>query len=183
MHLPRIWFETLPRDLIAVAVMAALGMGCGLALNAWRAQPLALRYVPKADRLQQAVENFLPPAGSPAAASKVVVVDLKTFREMVDGKEARVLDARPEVFYQLGHVPGAINLPREDFQARYGELRTELERSKARRIVVYCSDSDCEDSQLVAEALVKLAYPSVYVFRGGWDVWTNAHLPEEKAQP
>ena len=161
--------------------MAVVGVGCGLAVNAWRTQPLPMRYLPKAERLHQAVEPFLPQAGGPAAASKVVLVDLKAFREMVEQKEARVLDARPEVFYQLGHVPGAISLPREDFQARYGVLRAELEGDRARRIVVYCSDSDCEDSRLVAAALIKLAYPSVFVFQGGWSDWTQAQLPEEKS--
>jgi rhodanese-related sulfurtransferase len=174
------FFPPFARDLSVVAALALLGVGVGLTVNAWRAQPLPMRYLPKAERLQQAVQPYLPQPGTLPAASKVIPVDLKTFREMVEGKAARVLDARPEVFYQLGHVPGAISLPREDFEARYGVLRAELERDKARAIVVYCSDPECEDSPMVAEALLKLAYPGVFVFRGGWSAWTEAHLPEEK---
>ena len=169
------------RDLCVIAGMAALGIGCGWTVNAWRAQPLPMRYLPKAERLRQAVEPYLPQGGAPATAAQAVPVELKRFREMVESRQARILDARPEVFYQLGHVPGAISLPREDFQARYGALRAELERDKARAVVVYCSDSDCEDSRMVAEALVRLAYPSVFLFKGGWSAWTEAHLPEEKA--
>lgn len=181
MNSPRTWFPLLARDVLALALMAALGVGCGLAVNALRAQPLPLRYLPKAERLQQAVEPYLPQPGTSPAASQAVEVDLPTFRKMVEGRDARILDARPEVFYQLGHVPGAISLPREDFQARYGALRAELERTKARAVVVYCSDLDCEDSRMVAEALVRLAYPSVFLFKGGWSAWTEAQLPEEKA--
>lgn len=181
MNSPRTWLPLLARDCLAVAVIAALGVGCGLAVNAWRAQPLPMRYLPKAERLQQAVEPYLPQTGPSPAVSKVIPVDLPMFREMVEQKEALILDARPEVFYQLGHVPGAISLPREDFEARYGVLRAELERNKARRIVVYCSDLDCEDSEMVAEGLLKLSYPSVFLFNGGWSAWTEAHLPEEKA--
>jgi rhodanese-related sulfurtransferase len=171
----------LARDGLVLAALAIVGICCGLALNAWRAQPLPMHYLPKAERLAQAVEPYLPRKGASPAA--VVPIDLKMFRKMVEGKEARVLDARPEVFYQEGHVPGAISLPREDFEARYGALRAELERDRTRRIVVYCSDSDCDDSRMVAEALIRLAYPSVFVFKGGWSDWTQAHLPEEKVEP
>lgn len=173
----------LRRDLAFIAMMAAVALAGGLAINAARWEPLALRYVPKAERMGRAVESLLKPrAHENAAPAGWTQLDLEAFRRMVDRKEAVILDARPEVFYDLGHVPGALSLPREDFEARYKALRGELERDKSRPVAVYCTNADCEDSWLVAEALVKLSHPKVFVFKGGWDDWSAAGLPEEKTE-
>jgi rhodanese-related sulfurtransferase len=55
-----------------------------------------------------------------------------------------------------------------------------MERDKAQPMVIYCSGGSCEDSGLLAETLKKLGYTNVGIFRGGWDEWTHAGLPEEK---
>ena len=189
--------KTIASDLSAVWIMATVGACCGFAINQLRDNPLPLVYSPKAERIQQAVANISlenttpaqpnPVAGTdgiaPSEDSKVRYLDLTAFREIVERKaRGIVLDARPKIFHRLGHVPGAISLPREEFQESYGKQRALLDRNKPQPIAIYCSSSSCEDSQMVADALVKLSYTHVYVFKGGWSDWTCAHLPEEKAQ-
>jgi rhodanese-related sulfurtransferase len=116
----------------------------------------------------------------PATNLSVRIVSLEEFKRYVEGGGSVICDARPEIFYRLGHVPGALSLPRDDFEAAHTRVKTQLEKNKGQPLIVYCSDADCEDSELVANALFKLGYQQVLRFKGGWADWTNAHLPEEK---
>jgi predicted sulfurtransferase len=67
----------------------------------------------------------------------------------VESKRGLVLDARPEIFHRLGHVPGALSLPRDDFETGYAALKEKLEADRSQPIVIYCSSASCEDSGLV----------------------------------
>ena len=160
-------------------------------MNQFRNDRLPLVYLPKAERIHQAVsklavhdgpESFASGVDQSSRAAEVRFLDLPAFREIVECKKAILLDARPEAFHRFGHIPGAISLSREQFQADYVKQRPLLQRDRAKLIVVYCSDSDCDDSQMVADGLVKLGFLNICVFKGGWEDWTAAHLPEEKAE-
>lgn len=107
-------------------------------------------------------------------------VPLDDFHAYVKEKRGLVLDARPEIFYRFGHVPGALSLPRDEFEKGYTQLKAKLEANKSQLMIIYCSDESCEDSDLVYQALTNLGYTQISIFRGGWDVWAKAGLPEEK---
>ena len=109
-------------------------------------------------------------------------ISFEDFRQHVAKNDCIILDARPEMFYRLRHVPGALSVPRKDFGAAYTILRPLLERDKAQPLLVYCSGVGCEDSQTVADALSKLGYLRVFVCKGGWAQWEAAHLPDEKSE-
>lgn len=183
---PPLWKRLAP-DLGGLAVLAVTALAIGLAINHWRAKPLPLVYHTKAERLENAVETISKQAPTNAPTNAVSQpalsqISLDELKRRSAATNSVILDARAEFFYQLGHVPGALSLPRSDFEAAYAKLKTRLEADKNQPIAVYCSGSDCEDSQMVAEALVKLGFRKVAVFKGGWDDWTAAHLPEEKSQ-
>lgn len=107
-------------------------------------------------------------------------VALADFRAYVKERLGLVLDARPEIFYRFGHVPGALSLPKDEFEKGYAKLKTTLESDMSQPIIVYCTDESCEDSEWVYQALTNLGYSQVSIFRGGWDAWTKAGYPEEK---
>jgi rhodanese-related sulfurtransferase len=183
----------LARDLAAFLVLATISLAGGLLINQFRDKPLPLLYASKKERIESAVAKTaatersglpaideateIPSAGAVGAAPKTL--RLVEFRDFVGKRSGVVLDARPEIFHRLGHIPGAVSLPREDFEQSYAKLRSVLERDKSQPIVVYCSGSSCEDSKMVAEGLVKLGYTHVFVFKGGWDEWNQAGLPQE----
>jgi DNA-binding transcriptional ArsR family regulator/rhodanese-related sulfurtransferase len=58
-----------------------------------------------------------------------------------------VLDVRPAIEYQAGHIPGAINVPLEELENRLSEL------PRNKEIVAYCRGPYC---MLAFEAVVKL---------------------------
>lgn len=156
----------------------------GLLLNQFRDKPLPLIYQSKEQRLEHAVKKI--ESESPylrensATAQLPEVLTLEQVREIVEKRQALILDARPEIFYRMGHIPTAVSLPREDFERAYFQLRGKLEPNKRQPIAIYCSGASCEDSHLVKKALLRLGYSNVAVFRGGWSEWVNAGLAEER---
>ncbi len=185
-------FAALGSDLLTLGVLATICLGLGLAINQLRDQPLPLIYASKDDRMAQAVSRLAPGGPNPAMAAQATppaspvgiddspkVIGLAEFHAFVEAKRGVVLDARPEVFHRLGHVPGALSLPREEFEGAYAKQRVLLEPWREKEVAVYCSSESCEDSQMVADALAKLKFQRVMVFRGGWDEWTRAGLPQE----
>jgi rhodanese-related sulfurtransferase len=62
-------------------------------------------------------------------------------------------------------VPGALSLPRDDFEAAYARISEAL--PKDRTVVAYCASETCVDAGLVRAALVKLGHARVVIFHGG----------------
>ncbi len=155
--------------------------GClmgGLVLNEMRPAPLPLVYSTPQSRLDSAVEHLNSAENSAVALDGDVARE--EMRKLSDNRAALILDARPEIFFRLGHIPSALSLPRDDFEKQYQALQAVLESHRGSALVLYCSGTDCHDSQMVADALQKLGYAHVRLFRGGWSDWENANLPEEK---
>jgi rhodanese-related sulfurtransferase len=177
------YFKSLGSDALGMLLLAALALGAGLLVNHLRRQPLPLVYTTKQQRLELAVAHTArSPAPSALPAAKPVMIDLAEFRQLIEGGKAVILDARPRVFYRFGHVPGAISLSREEFENDYAKNKSLLARRKDDVIAVYCSGDSCEDSGMVADALLKLGFLNVKVYKGGWDEWSGAGLPQEGRQ-
>lgn len=174
------------QDLLRLTLLAALCVGVGLGVNRLRAHPLPWVYVSKADRLQASVARLSavhpPTPSSPAepAFPTPAMIDLATFHDLLSAKGTVVFDARPALFYQVGHVPGARSLARETFESDYARQRPQLEARRQDTLVVYCAGDACVDSRMVAAALQKLGYPHVLIFEGGWEEWQQAGLPAER---
>jgi len=174
------------QDMLFLWLAATTALCFGLLINQFRDEPLPLIYKGKEERLQVAVESLTTPAipaasPAPVAENLPEFLTLEEFAEFVD-KGGLVLDARPEIFHRLGHVPGAISLPRDDFERAFTALREKLEADKAQPLVLYCASSSCEDSELVKKSLMELGYTRVAVFKGGWSEWQAAGKPEKSGQ-
>jgi len=144
-------------------------------INHFSSAPLPIVYQTPVQRFDAELTTLL--AAPPFKIAPAATVGLDQFRSAVDGKSALILDARPSVFFENGHVPGALNLARDDFAQDYRRLATALESAHDKPIIVYCSGGDCHDSRLVANALLSLGFSNVSVFTGGWDAWFAAGLP------
>jgi len=163
------------RDLAGVALLAFAALAAGLMLNRLSARPLPLVYQTPEQRLSAELTMLV--TAPPFKLAPAATVGLEEFRASVEGKSALILDARPSVFFEQGHVPGALNLAREDFALDYGHLTPVLKAAGDKPIIVYCSGGECHDSRLVANALLTLGFPNVSIFTGGWDAWSAAGLP------
>jgi rhodanese-related sulfurtransferase len=163
------------RDLVGVAMLAFAALAAGLMLNRLSSRPLPLVYLTPEQRLNAELTTLV--TAPPFKLAPAATVTLEEFRASVEGKSALILDARPSVFFEQGHVPGALSLAREDFARDYGHLSPVLKAAGDKPIIVYCSGDECHDSRLVANALLTLGFPNVSIFTGGWDAWSAAGLP------
>lgn len=159
-----------------VAVLVSLSCGAGLAINHFSSHPLPIVYQTPEQRFDQELTTLV--AAAPFAIAPAATVSLADFRTAAETKSALILDARPAVFYERGHVPGAMNLSRDDFANDYHRLAATLKAAQAKPIIVYCSGGACHDSRLVANALLSLGFSNVSIYPGGWEEWSAAHLAQ-----
>lgn len=88
-------------------------------------------------------------------------------------KKAVVVEALPENFYAVGHLPGAVNIP----PGKVVELAPQLLPEKNQTIIVYCSGPNCQNSLLTSEDLSILGYTDVRRYIEGKEDWRGAGLP------
>ena len=177
----RAWPRFVLVDAARIAALAVAALGIGWTVNALRRQPLAWTYRSPAQRLRADVSHLQPPA--PEDAPSPATMTLDAFQAFVAARRGLVIDARPAAFYRHGHVPGALNLPRETFAAEYAGQKTALEPRRTDGTAVYCSEEDCPDAELVAQALGRLGFRPLWVYRAGWEEWAQTGLPQEGAPP
>jgi rhodanese-related sulfurtransferase len=86
-----------------------------------------------------------------------------------------VIEALPEQYYRQSHIPGAINIPHDEVDARAAELLPD----KRAEIVVYCASGPCRNSGVAANRLAGLGYTNVRDYHEGKAEWIDAGLPVE----
>jgi rhodanese-related sulfurtransferase len=83
------------------------------------------------------------------------------------------IDARNEEQFGKAHVPGAVRLEEDDWNALLPAVLAAW--SPERKLVVYCSRETCNASHAVAERLRhEVELKNVYVLKGGWEEWEKS---------
>lgn len=92
------------------------------------------------------------------------------------GENPVIVEALPPMYYEDAHLPGALNLPHNEVD----ELAPKLIPSKSAEVVVYCSNTPCQNSGIAARRLDTLGYSNVREYEEGKEDWVAAGLPTEK---
>ena len=163
------------RDLVGVLCLALASLAAGLAINRFRSSPLPFAYQSPEQRFDAELTTLI--VSPPFKIAPAATVGLEQFRSALADKNTLIFDARPSSFFEQGHVPGALNLARDNFAHDYRQLDSVLKDAQEKPIIVYCGGGDCHDSRLVANALLTLGYGNVSVFTGGWQEWSASNLP------
>ena len=82
---------------------------------------------------------------------------------------ALVIDARPQLKYLEGTIPGAINLPFSEWEKRKGLLPADKETT----LVFFCGGLQCDLSFKSAAKARELGYRDVRVYAEGWPEWSE----------
>ena len=110
-----------------------------------------------------------------AAKARVQEVTVDQAEEAI--READVLiDVREADEYAVGHVPGAVLIPRGLLEFRMSN--TPAMESRGLNIVLYCKTSG--RAALAACALQDMGYLNVRSIAGGFDAWQQAGKPVAK---
>lgn len=126
-----------------------------------------------------AVKENRPPAPS-KERGPITAISMEGLFALHQNDQVMLLDARPSFFYSLGHIQGAISMPKGGSVPHIGMRKEEIKTALAARktIVVYCTNASCPDARSVAANLSEAGYPcSVLV--GGYESWKESGLPVE----
>jgi rhodanese-related sulfurtransferase/DNA-binding transcriptional ArsR family regulator len=101
-------------------------------------------------------------------------VTRKELARRLKSGDVTILDVRPEDEFALAHVPGAINVPLKELEARTAEI------DPTKDIIAYCRGAYCVYSY---EAVAKLRAKGFRIRRleDGLPEWKAAGLPVESA--
>jgi len=82
-----------------------------------------------------------------------------------------LLDVRPRLEYESGHIPGALTIPIAELGDRLGEL------PPGKKVVVYCRGSYCQYADEAVALLTSHGFAALRL-EGGWSEWSA-----EQARP
>ncbi len=91
--------------------------------------------------------------------------------QLINHRDALVLDVREDKEYSAGHIPNAKHIP----LGQLGTRITELQKYKAKPIVVNCRSG--ARSASACGVLGKQGFGEVYNLSGGILAWEQANLP------
>ena len=120
--------------------------------SAWADKPLAPTEIPGAVKV---------------SAEKTV--DLIASRQTL-----LVFDSRRKDEFDKGHIEGAINLL--DTEMTLGKLE-KFAPQRDTPLLFYCNGQHCLRSGNAAKLALHWGYRNVFWFRGGWQEWSDSHLP------
>ena len=123
------------------------------------------------------VAQITPPPAQTQPAQKNVPQDPKLaistaeVMAILAGPEAanyQLIDSRPDVKYQQGHVPGAISVPKAVLEQNLDKL------DKNKTLIFYCGGLHCELSPASAAIAQKNGFTKVKVWYEGEPAWSKA---------
>ena len=94
--------------------------------------------------------------------------------QLLNRKDAIMIDVREPAEFNAGHAPNARNIPLAQLDKRIGEL----EKFKNRPAVVICQTGG--KSHTATALLKKAGFAEVVVLAGGIVAWQQANMPVEK---
>lgn len=83
-------------------------------------------------------------------------------------KGVMLIDARPTARkFNLGHIPGAINIPDSHFE----QMKDQLPQDKTTLLIYYCEGPSCVLSHNSARKAEALGYTNIKVYTNGYPEW------------
>lgn len=91
---------------------------------------------------------------------------------MMKNKEVNVVDVRAAEDYAEGHIPGAVNLPKDQWHSFTGLRKDKIN-------VLYCYSQVCHLAATAAVQFADQGYP-IMELDGGWRWWKDDGFDVEK---
>ena len=113
----------------------------------------------------------------PDFMTEPMMASLEFTKYFFDNKKAIFVDARESEEFEIGHIPGAINIP-YDYYDEYMDVIDTLNYDDV--FIIYCSGGECSLSLDLADIFFNnKTLNNVFVFEGGLPAWQDAGYPTE----
>lgn len=109
------------------------------------------------------------------ANEAVTAISIDTALEAFQAKRAVFVDARNPENYTEAHIPGAINVPPEQFEADVEPFMNRIPPDQ--EVILYCDGPGCHLAETLSVLMKEMGYEKLSLFLDGWRGWENAHLP------
>jgi rhodanese-related sulfurtransferase len=108
-----------------------------------------------------------------AAKNQYIVGPQELYQALQDQPDfINIIDVRQPMEYMKGHLPGAINLPREQWRVETGLKKDKLN-------VIYCCALECQQAAQAAMEFAANGY-SVMEMAGGFEAWQENGFQTDK---
>jgi len=157
--------------------MKRIGILFGLViLHGGCAKPLVV--VPSGDGETVIKPVKMPPRVNPLG--EVKSIEIEEFFTLQQSGGALIYDVRKPYFFGIDRIPGAINLPHDDYEGHVQKNDVEIQKAlkAGKKVVLYCFNTTCPEARDVARKLARRDYV-IHVFYQGIDTWRAAGLPLE----
>ncbi len=113
------------------------------------------------------------PSGGTPLHKTLPPIDLDELREGLDNPDVVIIDAQGNGGFEEAHIEGALNFGLENVAAQAAEAIGDLNR----RVLLYCTDSDCLGAEFIGTQLVEAGYTNVGRFVDGVAGWRDVGMP------
>lgn len=113
----------------------------------------------------------------PSSPLTPIIDNFEAMKTMLQKPGTVLIDARPNLFYKIGHLPGAVNLPVEETDAATLSTWRAGQNSES-TIIIYCTDDLCQMANQLSKRLTVLGLFPI-IFSPGFAGWEKANLPIE----
>ncbi|MFC2155890.1 rhodanese-like domain-containing protein [Acidobacteriota bacterium] len=167
---------TLKKFIMQTSIILALSIIAGVAYNGFSESPLPIFKKYDLVEAESQGEDDLND-GQPVHVEEI---DIYVLKYLVENEDALLIDARTGEDFSRGYLPKAVSLPVYEFDRAFKEVEDFLDNEKT--IITYCSSVTCIDSTLLAKKLYRLGFQNIFVYRGGFEEWTELENPVENPQ-
>lgn len=94
--------------------------------------------------------------------------------QLINRRNAVVVDLRPAAEYAAGHLPAARHLEFAELQAKIGQIA----KNKANPVLLVCRNG--QHSAKALRVVMDAGYSEVHVLQGGLNAWQQAGMPVVK---
>lgn len=122
----------------------------------------------------------LPWNWRPLPPSIPLITDINELRKALGAPETVLVDARDPLFFEMGHLPAALNLPADETGIENLELWAATLPPDA-GIIIYCSDEFCSMAEELADKMTAAGL-APRIFSPGFSAWEAEGLPLESLE-
>lgn len=160
------------KDIQGCVYILTASLVLGLGINAF--SPAGIPFFGQWDKTAGTIMAGSNSAGAVHAAQ--INNPLKV-KQMIDSGNTVIVDVRRADMYDLGHLPGALCFPLNEFDQVIDRFQQTIKKDTP--VLLYCSGVTCRDSHTFGGRLIKLGYTDVTVYSGGYSEWQEMEFEVE----